>query len=503
MTPLISVKDLSKSFPGVNALSHVHFELMAGEAHALVGENGAGKSTLMKIVSGVYMRDGGEILYNGEQVNFLSPRAAQDAGISIIHQELNLVHHLTVAQNMFIGREPRGRWRVFLDEDKLNRQARGILERIGLRVDPRAVVGGLSIAKQQMVEIAKALSHHSRVLIMDEPTAALNAAEVAELFSIVRELKAAGVGIAYISHKLEEIKEISDRVTVLRDGQYVATVPTATTGVDKIIAMMVGRLLSDAQRTKRKPPQADVALEVRNLCCAPLVRNVSFRAHRGEIVGFAGLMGAGRTEVARAVSGADKPQSGEIVVHGVPVPIKSPVDAVASGIGYLSEDRKRFGLAIAMDVESNVVMATLAKYLSLKFFLRRQSIRDTALAFIRLLNIRTPSPRQEVGLLSGGNQQKIVVAKWLARDCDILFFDEPTRGIDVGAKAEIYRLLRTLADEGKAIILISSELPEVLQLSDRIVVMCEGRITGELTAAEATQERIMELATEREAAEAA
>jgi len=503
MTPLISVKNLSKSFPGVNALSHVHFELMPGEVHALVGENGAGKSTLMKIVSGVYSRDSGEVLYNGKPVNFPGPRAAQAAGISIIHQELNLVHHLTVAQNMFIGREPRGRLRVFLDEDKLNRQAQEILDRIGLRVDPRAAVGGLSIAKQQMVEIAKALSHHSRVLIMDEPTAALNATEVTELFSIVRELKAAGVSIAYISHKLEEIKEISDRVTVLRDGQYVATVSTATTGLDKIIAMMVGRALSDAQRTERKSPPREVVLEVRNIHCAPLVRNVSFRVRRGEIVGFAGLMGAGRSEVARAVFGADKPQSGEIVVHGVTVRIKSPVDAVANGIGYLSEDRKRFGLAIGMDVESNVVMATLAKYLSLKFFLRKQRIRETALAFIRLLNIRTPSPRQEVGLLSGGNQQKIVVAKWLARACDILFFDEPTRGIDVGAKAEIYKLLRTLADEGKAIVLISSELPEVLQLSDRIVVMCDGRITGELMPEEATQERIMELATERETAEAA
>jgi ribose transport system ATP-binding protein len=267
--------------------------------------------------------------------------------------------------------------------------------------------------------------------------------------------------------------------------------------------MMVGRALAETQRIERKPPQAEVALEVRNLCCAPLVRNVTFRAHRGEIVGFAGLMGAGRTEVARAIFGADKAQLGEIVVRGAPVRIKSPVDAVASGIGYLSEDRKRFGLAIGMDVESNVVMATLARYLSLRFFLRKQSIRETARAFIRLLNIRTPSLRQEVRLLSGGNQQKIVIAKWLARNCDILFFDEPTRSIDVGAKAEIYRLLRALADEGKAIILISSELPEVLQLSDRIVVMCEGRITGELMAEDATQERIMELATERELAEAA
>jgi ribose transport system ATP-binding protein len=503
MTALISVSNLSKSFPGVQALSHVQFELLAGEVHAVVGENGAGKSTLMKILSGIYTKDSGEILYNGELVDFASPRAAQAMGIGIIHQELNLLNHLTVAQNIFIGREPRGPLRVFLDEDKLNRQAQEVLDHVGLRVDPRAVVGGLTVAKQQMVEIAKALSHESRVLIMDEPTAALNVAEAAELFNIIRELKARGVGIVYISHKLEEIKEISDRVTVLRDGRYVATLPTATTGLDTIIGLMVGRALTDIDRTERQPVLGDVALEVRSLNCGPLVRNVSFSVRRGEILGFAGLMGAGRTEVARAIFGADKRQSGEIRIHGVAARITSPVSAVAKGIGYLSEDRKRFGLATAMDVESNTVMASLFRHLSFRFFLRRQSIRETVETFVRLLNIRTPSTTQEVRLLSGGNQQKIVVAKWLARDCDVLFFDEPTRGIDVGAKAEIYKLLRSLADQGKAIVTISSELPEILRVSDRIVVMCEGRITGELMAKDATQERIMQLATQRETAKAA
>jgi ribose transport system ATP-binding protein len=503
MTALISVSNLSKSFPGVQALSHVQFELLAGEVHALVGENGAGKSTLMKILSGIYTKDSGEILYNGGLVDFASPRAAQAMGIGIIHQELNLLNHLTVAQNIFIGREPRGRLRVFLDEDKLNRQAQEVLDHVGLRVDPRAVVGGLTVAKQQMVEIAKALSHESRVLIMDEPTAALNVAEAAELFNIIRELKARGVGIVYISHKLEEIKEISDRVTVLRDGRYVATLPTATTGLDTIIGLMVGRALTDVDRTERRPVLGDVALEVRGLNCGPIVRNVSFSVRRGEILGFAGLMGAGRTEVARAIFGADKPQSGEILIHGVAARITSPVSAVAKGIGYLSEDRKRFGLATGMDVESNTVMASLFRHLSFRFFLRKQSIRGTVESFVRLLNIRTPSTTQEVRLLSGGNQQKIVVAKWLARDCDILFFDEPTRGIDVGAKAEIYKLLRSLADQGKAVVTISSELPEILRVSDRIVVMCEGRITGELMAKDATQERIMQLATQRETAKAA
>jgi ribose transport system ATP-binding protein len=504
MSLLISVLDVSKAFPGVRALNHVRFELMAGEVHALVGENGAGKSTLMKILAGVYSRDSGEILYNGEPVNFATPRAAQVMGIGIIHQELQLMNHLTVAQNIFIGREPRGRLGLFLDEDKLNRQAREILDHMHLKLDPRAIVGGLTVAKQQMVEIAKALSFNSRVLIMDEPTAALNNAEIAELFNIIRELKTRGVGIIYISHKMDELNQISDRVTVLRDGEYVATVPTATTGLDTIIRMMVGRaLLDDVEHPPPQSAHGEVALEVRNLKCEPLVKDVSFTLRRGEILGFAGLMGAGRTEVARAIFGADKRESGEIVVRGVPASIQSPADAVAQGIGYLSEDRKRFGLAVAMDVESNVVMATLAKHLKFKFVLRRQSIRATVISFIRLLNIRTPSPTQEVRLLSGGNQQKIVVAKWLARNCDVLFFDEPTRGIDVGAKTEIHKLLRSLADQGKAIVMISSELPEILRMSDRIIIMCEGRITGELAWKDATQERIMQLATQREIAKAA
>jgi ribose transport system ATP-binding protein len=503
MAPLISVLDVSKSFPGVRALSNVCFELLAGEVHALVGENGAGKSTLMKILAGIYSRDSGEILYNGEPVNFTTPRAAQMMGIGIIHQELQLMNHLTVAQNIFIGREPSGRARIFLDDDKLNRQAREILVHMNLDLDPRAIVGGLTVAKQQMVEIAKAFSFKSRVLIMDEPTAALNTAEIAELFNIIRELKARGVGIIYISHKMDELRQISDRVTVFRDGEYVATVPTPTTSLDTIIGMMVGRALTD---DVKHPPlvarHGEVALEVRDLNCGPLVRNVSFTLRRGEILGFAGLMGAGRTEVARAIFGADRAESGEIIVRGVSATIKSPADAVALGVGYLSEDRKRFGLAVGMDVESNVIMATLIRHLKFGFVLRRQAIRATVNSFIRLLNIRTPSPTQEVRLLSGGNQQKIVVAKWLARDCEVLFFDEPTRGIDVGAKTEIHRLLRSLADEGKAIVMISSELPEILRMSDRIIVMCEGRITGELAWKDATQERIMQLATQREKAEA-
>jgi len=498
MSALISVENVSKTFPGVRALNGVRFELMPGEVHALMGENGAGKSTLMKILAGVYAKDNGTIVYYGRPVNFTTPREAQAAGIGIIHQELQLMNHLTVAQNIFIGREPKRLFGLMLDDDKLNRQARALLDHMRLALDPRTVVGGLTVAKQQMVEIAKALSFNSRVLIMDEPTAALNDAEIAELFKMIAEMKARGVGIVYISHKIDELKRISDRVTVLRDGEYVGTVPTAATSIDTIISMMVGRKLSDAPIHASEPPRNEIALEVKSLNCGPLVRDVGFSLRRGEILGFAGLMGAGRTEVARAVFGADRAQSGEVIVLGKKVAIRTPAHAVAAGIGYLSEDRKRFGLAVGMDVASNIVMANLPKYLSLRFVLKKGEILDAVKKFVKLLDIRTPSTAQEVRLLSGGNQQKIVVAKWLARDCDILFFDEPTRGIDVGAKAEIYKLLRGLADQGKAIVMISSELPEILRMSDRVVVMCEGRITGELSAAEANQERIMQLATQRE-----
>jgi ribose transport system ATP-binding protein len=331
----------------------------------------------------------------------------------------------------------------------------------------------------------------------------LNDAEIAELFRIIRQLKERGVGVVYISHKMDELKQISDRVTVLRDGEYVGTVVTADTSVETIIGMMVGRTLTDLTSFLGGSDQGNVALEVRHLNAGPLVRDISFTLRRGEILGFAGLMGAGRTEVARAVFGADPIESGEIYIKGDRVSVRKPGDAVKRGIGYLSEDRKRFGLATGMDVESNIVMSDLGKFLSARMFLRRSKIRKRALHFINLLAIRTPSPTQPVRLLSGGNQQKIVIAKWLERDCDVLFFDEPTRGIDVGAKSEIYKLLRSLAAEGKAIVMISSELPEILRMSDRIVVMCEGRITGELSSNEATQERIMQLATRRESLKAA
>ncbi len=495
---LVSISGLCKSFPGVRALDRCQFELLAGEVHALVGENGAGKSTLMKVLSGVYQKDAGEIRIDGRPVEIRDPRSARDLGIGIVHQELNLMNHLSAAQNIFIGREPRRALGMFIDERELNRRAGAIFARMHLKLDPRTNVGRLTVAMQQMVEIAKALSFDSRVLIMDEPTAALNDAEIHDLFRIIRQLQSQGVGIVYISHKMDELREISSRVTVMRDGQYVATVPTATTPIETIIALMVGRELDMTQRRGSVASDGEVALEVKGLTRGKTLRDVSFSVRKGEILGFAGLMGAGRTEVARAVFGADAIDAGEIRVHGRAVSIRSPQDAVRHRIGYLSEDRKQFGLATGMDVASNVVMPCLRKFASFGLFLDKRRIDEAARGYVDRLRIKTPSVHQQVRLLSGGNQQKIVIAKWLLRDCDILFFDEPTRGIDIGAKTEIYRLLDALAAQGKAIVMISSELPEVLRMSDRVLVMCEGRVTGELSRAQASQEEIMRLATQRE-----
>ncbi|MGU7773500.1 sugar ABC transporter ATP-binding protein [Burkholderia sp. MR1-5-21] len=500
--PLLALHGVSKRFPGVQALDDCRFDLLPGEVHALMGENGAGKSTLMKIVAGVYQKDSGEILLDGRAVDIADPRAAQALGIGIIHQELNLMNHLSVAQNIFIGREPRGRLGVFIDEERLNRDAATIFARMRLALDPRTPVGRLTVARQQMVEIAKALSFDSRVLIMDEPTAALNDAEIAELFRIIRDLRTHGVGIVYISHKMDELRQIADRVTVMRDGKYVATVPMAGTSMESIIAMMVGRQLDTQHRAPPDTSANDIALEVRGLTRGRTIRDVGFTLRRGEILGFAGLMGAGRTEVARAIFGADPVDAGEIRVHGAKVAIRTPADAVAHGIGYLSEDRKHFGLAVGMDVQNNIALSSMRRFVRRGAFLDARAMRDTAHGYVRQLAIRTPSLAQPVRLLSGGNQQKIVIAKWLLRDCDILFFDEPTRGIDVGAKSEIYKLLDALAADGKAIVMISSELPEVLRMSHRILVMCEGRVTGELSAADATQEKIMHLATLRDSSSA-
>ncbi len=497
VAPLAEMRAIDKRFPGVHALNNARFDLHRGEVHALMGENGAGKSTLMKILTGVNQPDSGEILIEGRAVTLPGPRAAQALGISIIHQELHLMNHLSAAQNIFIGREPRRFFGAFTDETRANAAAAKLFRRMKVDIDPRAEVGQMTVARQQLVEIAKALSFDAKVLVMDEPTSALNDREVAHLFAVIEDLKAHGVGIVYITHKMDEVKQIADRVTVMRDGQTIETMFAAEAPMTKIISLMVGRELAEAVRAAPREGGGE-ALRVEGLSRGTAIRDVSFSLRKGEILGFAGLMGAGRTEVARAIFGADPLEAGAIFVAGVKTRIASPSDAVANGFAYLSEDRKRFGLVTPMSVGSNVTMASWPRFTGAGgVFMRDRALRKTAREYVDLLKVKTPSVEQETRLLSGGNQQKVVIAKWLLRDCDILFFDEPTRGIDVGAKAEIYKLLQNLADEGKAIVVISSELPEVLRLCHRILVMCEGRVTGELDGRSATQEAIMTLATQR------
>ncbi|MFI2486620.1 sugar ABC transporter ATP-binding protein [Promicromonospora kroppenstedtii] len=501
---LLRATGISKSFPGVRALDGVHLDLRPGEVLALVGENGAGKSTLLKLLSGIYQPDAGTMELDGAPMSPAGPRQANELGISVIHQEFHLMPDLTVAQNIFIGRELR-RAGLLIRDDELERRAAALFERLGIPLDPRQPVSRLSVAGQQMVEIAKALSFDARVLIMDEPTAALTETEVATLFRIVRDFVSPRTGVIYVSHRMEEIKEISDRITVLRDGRYVDTLPTATTATREVIAAMVGRRLETGVRPAPRGPVTsdggserdssghDIVLAVRGLSTRALLKDVSFELRRGEILGFAGLMGAGRTEVARAIIGADR-SAGVVEVNGRPVTVRSPADAVRHGIGYLSEDRKRYGLLLDQDVVRNVMLSSL-RGLTRGGFVRDADGRRVAEEMVDRLSIRTPSVAQRTKNLSGGNQQKVVLAKWLVRDCDVLIVDEPTRGIDVGAKDEIYTLLTALAAQGKSIIVISSELPEVLRLADRIVVMCEGRVTGTLANADADQHQIMELAT--------
>lgn len=495
--PLVVMRNIEKRFPGVHALRQAQLDLHAGEVLALMGENGAGKSTLMKILTGVYQPDSGEILVEGARVALPDPRVAQGLGINIIHQELYLMHHLTAAQNIFIGREPRRGFGMLIDEAKMNADAAAIFARMKVNIDPTTEVGHMSVARQQLVEIAKALSYKSKVLVMDEPTSALNETEVEHLFTVIDDLKRQGVGIVYITHKMDEVKRIADRITVMRDGQTIETMPAAGTSMSKVISLMVGRELADATRAEGKAGTEEV-LKVAGLNRGKWIRDVSFNLRRGEILGFAGLMGAGRTEVARAIFGADPIDGGEIHVRGKRAHIRSPKDAVKLGLAYLSEDRKHFGLVTPMSVRDNVTMASWTRFTSARLWMQDSALRKTASGYVDLLKIKTPNVEQETRLLSGGNQQKVVIAKWLLRDCDILFFDEPTRGIDVGAKAEIYKLLQGLADQGKAIVVISSELPEVLRLSHRIIVMAEGRVTGELDGKTATQEAVMTLATQRQ-----
>jgi len=490
---LLEMKGVSKGFPGVQALSNVQLDLNYGEVLALVGENGAGKSTLMKILTGIYKEDEGEIVYEGKQISPEDTKQAQELGISIIHQELNLMRDLTVAQNIFIGREPRSLFNFFLKEKELNEKTSKLFEQLDIELDPETKINNLTVAKQQMVEIAKALSFNAKILVMDEPTAALTETEIQTLFTIINQLKRNGVGIIYISHRMEELKLISDRITILRDGQYIDTLNTKETEISKVISLMVGRELYMESKEREITNGSVNSLEVRNLTNNH-VKDINFTLKKGEILGFAGLVGAGRTEVARAVFGADPIQHGEILIDGKQVNIKQPSDAVRVGIGYLSEDRKQFGLMVNMNVTDNIMISTLKSHIK-GLFVKDSNLRKISKEYKEKLDIRTPSIFQRVNNLSGGNQQKVVIAKWLVKDSDILIFDEPTRGIDVGAKGEIYELLNQLASEGKSIIMISSELPEILRMSHRVIVMCEGRITGELSGEEATQEKIMDYAT--------
>ncbi len=494
---LLQVEGVGKTFPGVKALEDMRFDLRKGEVLGLVGENGAGKSTLMKLLTGIYTRETGDFWLDGEPLSVHTPKEAQEAGLSIIHQELNLVPHLSVAENIWLGREPVSAG-FFTRPGEQVRATRELLDRLQMSLNPKALVSTLSVAQQQMVEIAKALSFEStKVLIMDEPTAALNDAEVDQLHELIRRFITPSTGVVYISHRMAELKRIADRITVIRDGHYIDTMPMAETSLDDVISKMVGRAINTEARPENVRTDRPVVLQVSNLSTKTLLKDVSFEVYRGEILGFAGLMGAGRTEVARAVVGADPIDSGEIVLNGNPVTIHTPARAAELGIGYLSEDRKRLGLMLPLPVSHNIAISSMSAKFANGFFVRDKAIRQAAEDSRTLLSIKTPSVNQLVKYLSGGNQQKAIIARWLVKDCDILIFDEPTRGIDVGAKEEIYQLLNKLAGEGKTIIMISSELPEVLRMSHRVIVMADGRITGVLSAAEATQEAIMTLATHR------
>ncbi len=495
MSALLEMKGISKRFLGVRALKGVDFELRRGEVHALVGENGAGKSTLMKVLTGIYQPDDGEIFFEGKPYAVKNIGEAQALGIAMIHQELNMMNDLTVAQNVFIGREiKKGFW---LKDAEMVKETQKIFDRIGIKIDPKMQLGRLTVGKQQMVEIAKAVSRDCKLLILDEPTAALTQTEIEELFRIMEDLKAKGIGMIYISHRMDEINRISDRITVMRDGEYVGTVDTASVTKDDVINMMIGRVVYEDPKTHSEvPDDAEVVLEVKHLSSGNAFNDVSFTLRRGEILGFSGLMGAGRTEVARAIFGADPHDGGEIFVNGKRVNIKTPEDAVKLGIGYLSEDRKRYGLLLDKSITDNSALASIDKYTKGIFINDRRAKAEAKEENLKL-RTKTPSMDQLLKNLSGGNQQKVIIARWLIRNSDILIFDEPTRGIDVGAKSEIYTLMNQLTKQGKSIIMISSELVEILRMSDRVLVMCEGKKTGELDISEANQENIMRLATLR------
>ena len=491
---IIEMQGICKQFPGVKALDNVSFHLKGGEVMALLGENGAGKSTLMKILSGVYPKDSGTLKVFGQTVDALTPKRAQELGISIIHQELNLCRHLTVAENIFLGRERIHGLRM-LSQSEMNAEAGKILQNLRIDLEPTTIVGDLQVSKQQMVEIAKALSTNARVLIMDEPTSALTSNEIEELFRIIRQLRDEGRGIVYISHRLEELQHIVDTVTILRDGQFILESPFKDISMNDIIANMVGREI------KEKFPRVHCekgkkVLEVKHLNAGRMVRDVSFESYEGEILGFAGLMGAGRTETTRAIFGVDPKESGQIFIDGKEIKIANPMDAIRNGLVLAPEDRKKDGLCTKLSVRANIELPNLDIASTKRMgVVNRRTVSQMVRDAIKNFTIKLASPEVDAGSLSGGNQQKVVVSKWLARQSRVVIFDEPTRGIDVAAKVEIYHLMNKLKQDGISVIFVSSEMPEVLGIADRIIVMCDGRITGEMMIEDATQEKILELAT--------
>ena len=489
------MEHIDKTFPGVKALDDVHFELCEGEVMALLGENGAGKSTLMKILSGVYTRDGGTLRIMDKEYGNLTPKLAREAGVAIIHQELNMCRHLTVTENMFLGRELHGA--VTLKTAEMEREAQKYLNELGVDISPRQVVGDLPVSKQQMVEIAKALSVNAKILVMDEPTSALTSRECEELFQIIARLKEQGKGIVYISHRLEELAHVADRIIIMRDGKYITQGNYTDFTMDEIIQNMVGREIKE-KFPRVQCEKGEKIFEVKNLNAGHLVRDINFDLYKGEIVGFAGLMGAGRTETTRAIFGVDPKTSGEILLEGNEVKINSPKDAIKAGIVLAPEDRKKDGLCTKLSIRHNFALPNLDIICDKFGFVNNGKEDELCEKEIEDLKIKLPGLEVNADKLSGGNQQKVVVGKWLARSSKVVIFDEPTRGIDVGAKVEIYNLMNQLKQQGIGVMFVSSELPEVLGIADRIIVMCDGRITGELLSKDATQEKILKMATQFE-----
>lgn len=493
---VVSMEHINKFFPGVKALDDAQLHLKAGEVMALLGENGAGKSTLMKILSGVYTRDSGSVRIFGQEVDGnLSTRQAQALGVAIIHQELNMCQHLTVANNIFLGREliKNGQ----LDNGEMNRRSAELLESFKIDLDPETVVGSLSVAKQQMVEISKALSIDAKVLVMDEPTSALSNSEIEELFRIVKNLRVQGRSVIYISHRLEELHHIVDRVTIMRDGKYITEGKFSEMSMEQIIANMVGRKITE-QFPRDSIPKGEKLFSVKHLNAGRMVRDISFDAYAGEVLGFAGLVGAGRTEATRAIFGADPKESGQIELDGKTLKITCPQDAIRQGVVLVPEDRKRDGLCTKLSIAENISLPNLDQLCSRIGSVNRKKEEEMVFRCERNLTIRMPGPHVLAGSLSGGNQQKVVVAKWLVRNSKVVIFDEPTRGVDVAAKVEIYHLINQLKKEGIAVIVVSSELPEIMGISDRILVMCDGRITGEVNPRNTTEEEILTFATKFE-----